>query len=621
MIKKLFVLLPICILLASVLTQAQSFKRKTEKLIQKSKEALYQRNWNDAVSYMDQAVESDSDNFLVHLEKASLHYNAGNLNEVVSSLQLAFQRNQEWPAKYHDFYFVLGKEMFDKGKYEEARQPLNIYQEKGYNKEFVQLSEVILESIDFAAKQLKEKGGNTYDIRSIESGNIFRSVYFPFFTLYPTEFLYFTGQRTSQMEEGIYRAKLDGNKFQKVEQVPVINTNENEGAAAISADGRVMVFTSCNRQGGYGSCDLYISYSENGKWQKPENLGANINSSAWESQPFLSSDGRLLIFSSNRKGGIGKRDLYFSRKQAGAWTPAENLGEPINTFADEISPFLSLSNDTLFFSSNGKVGMGGFDIYKASWDNRKTKPENIGYPINTFTDEISYHQKFDGSRYWSRELASDIKYPPSNIFYFHEEERIAEDVRLVYGYVKDAENNKPLHAKVQIYDLVKDTLVHETGTDQSNGLYKIIIPEQSEYSFYVEAENYLFESKQISVESESRQQVDFQLNRLKKGQSITLNNIYFEFDSYELNEKSHNEIRKIAAFLKENLSIQIEIAGYTDQKGTAAYNQKLSEQRAQSVYDALVEVGVSSNQITSKGYGAKPQPNGEYAKTVRLVIL
>ncbi len=621
MIKKILFLISVLFFLGSSLVGAQSFKRKTEKLIDKSKEALYERNWRAAVSYMDEAVKSDPDNHLVHLEKASLHYNAGNLNEVISSLFLAFQINEEWPAKYHDFYFVLGKELFDKGKYEDARKPLSIYQQKGYNKEFIRLSEVILESIEFATEQLAEKGDEKYDIRSLESGNIFRSIYFPFFTLYPSEYLYFTAQRDARMEEGIYRAKLNGNQFEKIEEVPVVNTKENEGAAAISADGRVMVFTSCNRQGGYGSCDLYISYSKNGNWQTPENLGANINSSAWESQPFLSSDGRLLIFSSNRKGGLGKRDLYFSRKQDGEWIVAENLGESVNTFADEISPFLSLSNDTLFFSSNGRVGMGGFDLYKISWGDRTKQAKNLGYPINTYSDEISYHQKFDGTSYWSRELTSDEKYPPSNIFYFNEEKKRQEEARLVYGYITDIENNKPLSAKVQIYDLSKDTLVHETETDQSNGLYKIIIPAESEYSFYVESENYLFESKQISVEQERKRQVDFQLQRLKKGQSIPLNNVYFEFDSYELNEKSENEIRKIAAFLKDNPDVRVEIAGYTDQQGRDTYNQRLSEQRAKAVYDALKQIGVPTSQITSKGYGAKPQPDGSFAKTVRLKIM
>lgn len=619
--KKLFVLIPLFLFFLHIESQAQTFSRKTDKLIEKSKEALYQRDWNSAVSYMNKAVESDPDNSLVYLEKAALYYGAGNINEMIPALQIAFSLNSSWPAKYHDYYFVLGKELFDKGQYQKAEKPIKLYAEKGYNTDLIQLSEVILKSIDFALEEIK-KEAKDYDIRTIKSGNIFRSVYFPFFTLYPSEYLYFTGQRTSQLEEGIYRAKLAGDQFEKIEEVPVINTSDNEGAAAISADGRVMVFTSCNRRGGLGSCDLYISFSEDGKWQQPENLGSNINSSAWESQPFLSSDGRLLIFSSNRKGGFGKRDLYYSRKIDGAWTQAENLGSGINTFADEISPFLSLANDTIYFSSNGRVGMGGFDLYKAEWGEDNASPENLGYPINTYSDEISYHQKFDGGRYWSREVPGDEKYPPSNIFYFHEEDKKLDDVRLVYGYITDATTKKPLKAQIQIFDLEKDTLVHETFSDRVSGLYKIVIPKKSDYSFYVEVPNYLFESKQISTNSEERQQqLDFQLSPLEKGKSIPLNNVYFEFDSYELNEKSRNEIQKVAAFLKENASIKIEIAGYTDQQGSEAYNLKLSEQRAKSVYNALLNIGIPKDRISYKGYGEKAQPDGSYAKTVRIEVV
>ncbi len=621
MIKKAIVILPFVLALIAHTLSAQDFKRKTEKLIEKSKEALLKRNWEASKNFMNQAVAAEDENYLVYLEKAALHYGARNFQEVVPSLETAFQLEQQWPAKYQEFYFILGKESFDNGKYVQAKKPLLLYKERGYNAESVKLTDVILQSVDYAINELKNYQDSTFDIKTINSEKIFHSVYFPFFTLYPAEFLYFTGQRGNSQEEGIYRAQLKEGEFQKVEEVPVVNTNENEGAAAISADGRVMVFTSCNRRGGYGSCDLYISYAQNGQWQQPENIGANINTSAWESQPFLSSDGRLLIFSSNRKGGFGKRDLYYSRKIDGVWSKSVNLGETVNSFADEISPYLNLSNDTLYFSSNGRIGMGGFDIYKVNWNNTNSAPENIGYPVNTYANEISFHQKMDGMLYWSREVGEDSRFPASKIFYYNKGTDQNKNVGLVYGYITDAENNKPINAKVQIFDLEKDSLIHETESNSIDGLYKIIIPGQSAYSFYVESEGYLFQSKQIALSSTEPTEVNFELSRVKKGESISLDNIYFEFDSYELNEKSRNEIEKIAAFLKLNASIKIEIGGYTDQKGSDAYNQRLSEQRAKAVYEALIKKGVEAGRVSAKGYGKAPQPDGHYAKTVRLKIL
>jgi outer membrane protein OmpA-like peptidoglycan-associated protein len=481
------------------------------------------------------------------------------------------------------------------------------------------MADVILQSIEFALKEIENKSNKANAIKAIDSDNIFRSIYFPFFTLYPSEFLYFTGQRTGSLQEGIYRAKLSGNQFQNVEEVPVINTKENEGAAAISADGRVMVFTSCNKRDGFGSCDLYISYFENNAWQKPENLGSEVNTSAWESQPFLSSDGRFLLFSSNRKGGFGKRDLYFSKKVDDEWSKAKNLGSEVNTFADEISPFLSLSNDELFFSSNGRIGMGGFDIFKINWPIENGDVQNLGLPINTFSNELSYHQKFDGEIYWSREDEEEAKYPPTKIYYSPAEK--SQTVNLVYGKVMDVNDSSVLKARIQIFDLEQDSLIQETFSNGVNGEYKVIIPKQSEYSFYAEAKGYLFKSIKLDV-VEDKTELNFALSPIRQGETVVLNNIYFDFDSFELNEKSRNEIKKISDFLIQNPRAKIEIGGYTDKVGSASYNQELSRKRAQSVYKELTEInGVNQENIEVEGYGAQKLPNGKYLKTVVFKVL
>jgi tetratricopeptide (TPR) repeat protein len=542
MIKKSLLLLTIVFIGFSV--NAQDLKRKTEKLLEKSQNALNSRNWNSAIQYMNEAVSNEPDNFQVHLEKAYLYYSVRDFPKMLPSLKKAYQLNPDWKAKYHEFYFVLGKESFENGNYEFAQGPIDKYLEKGYNEQSLQLSEVISKSIEFALDALADSDLSAYKVQKIESQQIFRSVYFPFFTLYPEDDMYFTAQRLRSLEEGIYRAELDGTKFKRVEEVPTVNSKESEGAAAVSADGRVMVFTGCNRRGGYGSCDLYISYKKNNKWTAPENLGSNINTRNWESQPYLSSDGRLLIFSSNRAGGIGKRDLYYSTKDIdGKWKPAKNLGSTINTFADEISPFLDLSGDTLYFSSNGRIGMGGFDFFKVAW-NSQDSPGNIGLPMNSFQDETSFHKKLDGSIYWARELKSDEKYPPSEILFINKEAAL-DSLLLVYGTVKDASSNNPLEASIQIFDLETDSLLRETFSDAVTGSYKVLIPNKSDYSFYVESTGYLFRSLKVNDIDGVQHEQDFNLEAIEAGKSISLNNIYFDFDSYELDEKSKREIEKI----------------------------------------------------------------------------
>lgn len=615
--KKILLFL-LCVCLSFQLF-GQELKRKTEKLLEKSQEALVARDWEKAKAYMEEAVDNEPDNYQTHLEKAYLYYSVRDLPKMIPSLKKAFQLNPNWKPKYHDFYFILGKESFENGEYKFAEGPIGKYLERGYKKDFLALSEVIKESISFALQQLEDYKSETYTIQKVKSDQFFRSVYFPFFTLYPEEYLFFTAQRIQSVEEGIYRAKLNGTQFEKIEEVPVINTNENEGAAAISADGRVMVFTSCNKKDGYGSCDLYISYKNGENWSEPNNLGSTINSGSWESQPYLSSDGRLLIFSSNRNSGEGKRDLYYSTLGSdGIWEVAKNLGPAVNTFADEISPFLNLTADTLYFSSNGRVGMGGFDFYKIPWD-LNGQVENLGLPFNTYTDEISYHQLLDGSIYWAHELKSQEKYPPSEILFIKKKNE-AKDLILAYGTVIDAETKKAVEAQIQIFDVKADSLLRQTYADSQSGEYRVLIPEKSEYSFYVGADNYLFESIKVDFDTINRLELDFKLNRIKTGNSISLNNIYFDFDSYELNKKSINEINKIVQFLNQNPRVSIEVAGYSDNVGSKSYNLNLSKNRAQSVYAALLKKGVKKDRITFKGYGSIPQKDGEFKKIVVINI-
>ncbi|MFT4739523.1 MAG: OOP family OmpA-OmpF porin [Marivirga sp.] len=617
MIKKTLTLL-FCICFSFQL-YSQELKRKTEKLLEKSQEALVARNWNDALAYMEQAVVNEPENFQVHLEKAYLYYSVRDLSKMIPSLKKAFQLNPSWKAKYHDFYFILGKESFENGAYEFAEGPIDKYIERGFNTDFLEMSKVIKASVSYALEQLAQFQPSKYQIQKIKSDQFFRSVYFPFFTLYPEEELFFTAQRNRSVEEGIYRAKLNGTQFEKIEEVPVINSDENEGAAAISADGRVMVFTSCNKKDSYGSCDLYISYKNGDNWSKPENLGSTVNGSAWESQPYLSSDGRLLIFSSNRIGGVGKRDIYYSvLAKDGVWEVAKNLGAQVNTFADEISPFLNLTADTLYYSTNGRVGMGGFDFFKVPWD-LSAVPVNLGLPFNSNTDEISYHQQLDGSIYWAHELKSEEKYPPSEILFIQKSKQ-SEKLLLAYGKVIDAETKKALTAEIQIYDLQADSLLRQTYSDNESGKYKVLIPEKSEYSFYVEADGYLFESVKVDFAKLVKLEKNFALKLIAKGSSISLNNIFFEFDSDDLNDKSINEINKIAQFLEEHPNVAIEVAGYTDNVGAKTYNLNLSERRAHMVHTALLKKGIGASRLTFRGYGAKPQVDGSFRKTVVINI-
>ena len=177
-----------------------------------------------------------------------------------------------------------------------------------------------------------------------------------------------------------------------------LNSNANEGAQTLSHDGRVVIFTACGRSRQYNSCDLYMSVRHGNKWGQPRNLGAPANSVYWESFPSLSIDGYTLYFASNRSGGYGGTDIWCCTLEEGRWSEPRNLGPTVNTPGNETSPYIHFDDKTLYFASDGRMGMGGTDLYvvKRVDDTTWGSPENLGYPINTPADESSLIVAPDG---------------------------------------------------------------------------------------------------------------------------------------------------------------------------------------------------------------------------------
>lgn len=201
---------------------------------------------------------------------------------------------------------------------------------------------------------------------------------------------------------------------------PSLNTFGNEGAQSLSSDGNILFFTACDREDGYGRCDIYVSFLSKEGWSPAQNIGPSINSSHWESQPSISPDGKELYFVSNRPGGKGKMDIWKSTlTEGGSFAEPINLGKNINTQEDEMSPFIHMDNQTLYFASKGHVGMGDFDLFlsrrevpSAAWQ----APQNLGYPINTHEVENSLIVASDGQTAY---FASDHSgFGQEDIFYF-----------------------------------------------------------------------------------------------------------------------------------------------------------------------------------------------------------
>ena len=386
-----------------------------------------------------------------------------------------------------------------------------------------------------------------------------------------------------------------------------INTLKNEGAQCITADGKTLYFTACSRNDSYGRCDIYQSDFVNEKWTNPVNLGPNINTESWESQPAISSDGRQLFFVSNRPGGRGGKDIWVSYKNAnGVWMEAKNIGDKINTSKDDISPFLHWDNQTLYFASKGFIGMGGFDVFVSRLNGSGDWGEatNIGYPINSPSDENSLIVAKDGrTAYFASSFFNEDRNDLDLYTFDLPQESRSLEVAYIQGLITDSKTNNPIKADIELVNL-KSGKSYKSSESDLDGNYMLCLPSDAEYALTVNKKKYLFYSENIKLEHEGSILVkNFKLQPLEVGEQVRLDNIFFELNSSDLKDESVVELNKIIKFMASNPFLVIEIGGHTDNSGSKAYNLNLSDDRARSVKDALVQRGIPSDRIQTKGYG------------------
>jgi outer membrane protein OmpA-like peptidoglycan-associated protein len=384
---------------------------------------------------------------------------------------------------------------------------------------------------------------------------------------------------------------------------------DNMGALTISADGRTMFFAACGWPDGYGSCDIYTSRFSEGSWSLPKNLGSHINSSNWESQPSVSADGRELFFVRRRSGGRGGSDIWMSnRLDDGKWSPPINLGEQINTSGSEMAPFIHPDGKTLYFSSDGHIGMGGSDLFVSRRDEtgRWHEPQNLGYPINTSGDEINIIVTAQGDKaYISSQREGGFGGYDIYEFELNAESR-PNPVSWISALVNDAESGKPLQAEYSLINLEESVSTHHGATSLPEGSMLISLPTGKNYALHIRKDGYLFFSQnfQLTNETESKPYlIHAHLQPVKEGSATVLNNVFFDTDSSRLRADSYSELDVLAEFLLNNPALIVELAGHTDSTGQPEYNLQLSLERAASARAFLVQKGVPEQQVRVKGYG------------------
>ena len=387
-----------------------------------------------------------------------------------------------------------------------------------------------------------------------------------------------------------------------------LNTAGNEGAQSIAADGRSMYFTACDRNDGYGRCDIYYSVFDVTRWSPGTNVGPPINTIYWESQPSISPNGRMLFFVSNRPGGMGGMDIWYSiRGSDGKWKKPVNPGKIINTAGDEFSPFIYFDGRTLYFSSNGKESFGGHDIYTSTLtaDSSWTEPVNLGPEVNTPADETGLVIEPSGLRAFFSSIHDPRK--GKDIFYIDLPEIIRPaPVSYFRGTVVDRADDKPLKARYELTDLTGGTGVISAETDSKGG-FLVCLPGGCSYGLNVTADGYMIYSENFDFEegysSAEPYQKTIRLNRVREGEFMRMYNVFFDTDSWEILEPSMPELQKLLEFLTVNHNVVVEIGGHTDSDGTDEHNQVLSDKRAASVRDYLIKRGIKADRLFSHGYG------------------
>lgn len=431
--------------------------------------------------------------------------------------------------------------------------------------------------------------------------------------------MYFTSRRPSTTEgkmdidnkyfEDIYMSNFEGGEWKSPKNIgSPINDDDHDACIGISPDAqRLFIYRSKSARAASGN--ILMSTLDGNQWRKPKKLGSNINSKkGWESSMCLTPDGKRLYFSSDRPGGFGGVDIYFSELNSeGEWGTPINVGSPINTPDNEDAPFMHFDGKTLFFSSDGHKTIGGYDIFTSTYqaDSLKwTKPLNIGYPVSTADDDAYFVYSANGSKGYFSAHRKD-SYGEKDIYVVHRPNADPNMIVLA-GRVLDRETQEPIFATVTITNLETQKVIGVFNTNKLTGKYVLALNFGVNHSVAIQADGYIFNSENVNVpnnEFKFQHNQDFYMDKVKAGAKTTLNNLFFDFEKSNLRPQSITELDQMYELLMSNPNWLVEISGHTDSIGPAEYNMGLSKERALAVVNYLIGKGVKSNSLVAIGYG------------------
>ena len=606
---------------AQAQTQLSTKSKKAIELYTEADNFRVRGQYEEAISLLSQALAKDKTFVEAYFRRGLTYFSIKQYPKAIADYEYGLSLTTDI-RRQRDFWYNLGELYLLTGEYEKAMKVLSAYVNSDpQNKQKADRATVLFKSAEFA---LKNKGTRSYEQKPLsDTVNRFVMQYFPVLTADQRQLIFTrrVGNGPNDDEDLVVSRKDEQGRWMIPESISKnINTPLNEGTCTISADGRRLIFTSCSGRDGVGSCDLYESIKEGNVWTKPKNLGRNVNTQEWESQPSLSADGRTLYFVSDRRSGIGRRDIWISTlDESGTWTRAVNAGETINSSFDEISPFIHANDKTLYFASNGLPGFGGYDVFYSERDSLGWEaPKNFGSIINDNGDQYSFFVTADGQKgYYSHEETLPSGHSRSKIFEITipAENQLRFRSNYVKGIITDKVSKSPLSARIELINIEKNSMVSLVESDSVSGEYLMVLTQGAEYALYINKPGYLFKSFNFNYSEVKNFEpiiINIELEKATAGSMAVLNNIFFDVDKFALKPKSLPELQKVIRFLQENPNIRVEVSGHTDNSGSTEYNKQLSQKRALAVYDYLTQMGIAKNRVIPYGYGPdKPVASNE----------
>jgi outer membrane protein OmpA-like peptidoglycan-associated protein len=565
-------------------------------------------NYRTAINLITESLKYEPRFVDAFLSRAGMYANMKKYDSSVIDFEKAIALDSVYSITYNQPY---GISLAGIGRFEDALKAVNkflLYPK--LNAQSIKAGNYRKSCYEFALQYEKNHAAKNYVFSPQNMGDSINSSvseYFPSLTIDGSKLVY--TRRVDGKDEDFYESNFVNGVWSKAKPLAgKVNTNLNEGAQCISQDGQWIIFTGCNYPEGQGSCDLYISYKTKNGWSEAENLGPIVNTDFWESSPSLSPDKRDLYFASGMAGGLGGRDIWVVHRLAnGKWSRPENLGAAVNTSADESCPFMHADNETLYFNSNGHKGYGSTDLFfaKKVSDSTWQMAENLGYPINTIDDEGSLIVAADAKTAYYASDRSDTR-GGLDIYTF----QLREDIRplktwWVKGKVFDKKTQAGLPSSVELTDLKSRRLLSKVQTDEE-GNYLTTLPVGKEYAFNVNRKGYLFYSDNFSLtaNSDSIFNKDIPLQPIEAGAVVVLKNIFFDTKKFILKPESITELDKVVTLLNDNPKLKIQINGHTDTIGMIKDNLLLSNNRAKAVMGYLLQKGIAAARVTAKGFGS-----------------